>query len=123
MIIYGIERKFKLTVGRYKKIAELLPSGNIEELRTALTSDDPFRIMEMIFHLAVIMNEQFEKQMSFIDRDYVKNPPLTLAELETLSIDEAIGTLKDEIIRSIVDSQKTEINVKKNRVETVNDGV
>ena len=121
MVIYGVDRKFKLTVGAYKKIAELLPNGRIEELSTALSADDPFQIMDMIFNMAVIMNDQFEKQMSFIDRSYVLNPPLTVAELETLPINDVVGQLKDEIVQSIVDSQKTEINVKKNRVDGTNE--
>ena len=54
MEIYGIERHFKLTVGAYREVAAMLPGGNIEELGAALTSDDPFRTMTMIFNLAVV---------------------------------------------------------------------
>lgn len=113
MLIYGIDRKFKLTVGAYKKIAELLPGGNIESLGEALTSDDPFAIMTMIFNLAVIMNERHEKQMAFIDREYRKNPPLTVEELETLSLDQVTGELKDEVMRAIIESQTETLPLKK----------
>lgn len=113
MVIYGIERNFRLTVGAYKKIAELLPGGEIERLGDALTNEDPFKIMDMIFNLAVIMNDQFERQMEFIDKDYKRNPPLTVAELETLSLDRVTGQLKDEVMRAIVNSQKEELPLKK----------
>ena len=113
MIIYGIDRKFRLTVGAYKRIAELLPGGEIERLGDALTNEDPFKIMDMIFNLAVIMNDQYERQTEFLDRDYKRNPPLTLAELETLTLDRVTGQLKDEVMRAIVDSQKEELPLKK----------
>lgn len=113
MLIYGVDRKFKLTVGAYRKIAELLPGGNIESLGEALTSDDPFTIMTMIFNLAVIMNDQYERQMAFVDREYKKNPPLTIEELETLSIEQVTGELKDEVMEAIVNSQKETLPLKK----------
>lgn len=113
MLIYGVDRQFKLTVGAYKKIAELLPGGNIESLGEALTSEDPFSVMTMIFNLAVIMNEQYEKQMAFIDREYKKNPPLTMEELETLSLEQVTGELKDEVMLAIIESQKETLPLKK----------
>lgn len=113
MEIYGIERHFKLTVGAYREVAAMLPGGNIEELGAALTSDDPFRTMTMIFNLAVVMSKWYEKQQSFLDPDYKKPRPLTLEELETLPMSEVVGSLKDEIIRAIVSSQETEIPLKK----------
>lgn len=113
MEIYGIERHFKLTVGAYREVAAMLPGGNIEELGVALTSDDPFRTMTMIFNLAVVMSKWYEKQQSFLNPDYKKPRPLTLEELETLPMSEVVGDLKDEIIRAIVSSQETEIPLKK----------
>jgi len=118
MTIYGIERKFKLTVGAYREIAGMLPSGNIEELGTILSGDDPFRTMEMIFNLAIVMNKWHDKQQVFLDPDFKKPRPLTLEELETLPMSEVVGTLKDEIINAIVTSQETEIPLKKTEETT-----
>ena len=117
MTIYGIERGFKLTVGAYKEIASMLPDGNIEELGAILSSGDPFNTMTAIFNLAVIMNKRYETQQKFLNSDYKPNRPLTVEELETLSMDEVIGELKDEVIRAIIESQHTEIELKKTEAE------
>lgn len=113
MTIYGIERNFKLTVGAYREIARLLPDGNIEGLGSLLSGDDPIRMMQMIFNLAVIMSKWAELQRSFEDKDFVKPRPLSVEELETLPMDVVLGSLKDEIIRSFINSQETEIPLKK----------
>lgn len=117
MVIYGIDRQFKLTVGAYRDIARQLPGGNIEELGAVLTSDDPFTIMTMIFNLAVIMNRQYELQQSFIDSSHTMSRPLTVEELETLPIGTVLGDLKDEVMAAIVSSQSTEITLKKTNPE------
>lgn len=121
MVIYGIDRQFKLTVGAYKEIAQQLPGGNIEELGAVLTSEDPFVIMTMIFNLRVIMNKQYELQQSFSDPDYKRNRPLTVEELETLPIESVLGELKDEVIAAIVASQASEITLKKTSPEAGNE--
>ena len=121
MVIYGIDRQFKLTVGAYKEIAQQLPGGNIEELGAVLTSEDPFVIMTMIFNLRVIMNKQYELQQGFMDPDYKRNRPLTVEELETLPIESVLGELKDEVIAAIVASQASEITLKKTSPEAGNE--
>lgn len=121
MVIYGIDRQFKLTVGAYKEIAQQLPGGNIEELGAVLTSEDPFVIMTMIFNLRVIMNKQYELQQSFMDPDYRRHRPLTVEELETLPIESVLGELKDEVIAAIVASQASEITLKKTSPEAGNE--
>ena len=121
MVIYGIDRQFKLTVGAYKEIAQQLPGGNIEELGAVLTSEDPFVIMTMIFNLRVIMNKQYELQQSFMDPDYRRNRPLTVEELETLPIESVLGELKDEVIAAIVASQASETTLKKTSPEAGNE--
>jgi len=121
MVIYGIDRQFKLTVGAYKEIAQQLPGGNIEELGAVLTSEDPFVIMTMIFNLRVIMNKQYELQQSFMDPDYRRNRPLTVEELETLPIESVLGELKDEVIAAIVASQASEITLEKTSPEAGNE--
>lgn len=121
MVIYGIDRQFKLTVGAYKEIAQQLPGGNIEELGAVLTSEDPFVIMTMIFNLRVIMNKQYELRQSFMDPDYKRNRPLTVEELETLPIESVLGELKDEVIAAIVASQASEITLKKTSPEAGNE--
>ena len=118
MTIYGIDRNFKLTVGAYREIARLLPDGNIENLGSLMSGNDPIRMMTMIFNLAVIMSKWAEKQRRFEDRDYEKPRPLTLEELETLPMDVVLGSLKDEIIRSFIESQNTEIPLKKTEAES-----
>ena len=115
MTIYGIDRKFKLTVGAYREIASMLPDGNIEELGAIFSSDSPFHSMTAIFNLAVIMNKAYETQQKYIDPEYKTNRPLTVEELETLSMDDVIGQLKDEVIQAIIDSQRTEIELKKRK--------
>lgn len=117
MVIYGIDRQFKLTVGAYKEIARQLPGGNIEELGAVLTSEDPFAIMTMIFNLATVMNRQYELQQSFMDPSYKKNRPLTVEELETLPVGDVLGELKDEVMAAIVASQASEITLKKTSPE------
>ena len=112
MLIYGIDRQFRLTVGAYREIRRTLPNGNIEELRNTLGSDDPFVTMRTIFDLAVIMNRWDEKQKSFADPTYTPNRPLTLEELETLPMSAVVGELKDAIVAAIIDSQETEISLK-----------
>lgn len=112
MLIYGIDRQFRLTVGAYKEIRQHMPNGNIEELSNALGSDDPFMTMETIFNLAVIMNKWDEKQKSFADPTYTPNRPLTLEELETLPMSVVVSDLKDAIVEAIIDSQETEIALK-----------
>lgn len=123
MTIYGIERHFKLTVGAYREIAQMLPNGNIEELGAILSSDNPFQTMTMIFNLAVIMNKAFETQQKYLDRDYKPNRPLSVEELETLSMTDVIGDLKDEVIEAIVESQKTEVNLKKTEAKEGDEGL
>ena len=118
MTIYGIDRNFKLTVGAYREIARLLPDGNIENLGSLMSGNDPIKMMTMIFNLAVIMSKWAEKQRSFEDRDYEKPRPLTLEELETLPMDVVLGPLKDEIIRSFIESQNAEIPLKKTEAES-----
>ena len=113
MVIYGIERGFRLTVGAYREIAEMMPNGNIEELRDVLGSDDPFMTMGTIFRLAVIMNKWDEKQKKFSDPEYIENRPLSVEELETLPMTDVVGDLKDEIVDAIIASQNTELTLKK----------
>ena len=113
MKIYGIERHFKLTVGAYREIARLLPDGNIEGLGSLLSGNDAMMMMQMIFNLAVIMSKWAEKQRSFEDTDYVMPRPLTVEELETLPMEAVLGSLKDEVIQAFIDSQNTEIPLKK----------
>lgn len=113
MKIYGIERHFKLTVGAYREIARLLPDGNIEGLGSLLSGNDAMMMMQMIFNLAVIMSKWAEKQRSFEDKDYVMPRPLTVEELETLPMEAVLGSLKDEVIQAFIDSQNTEIPLKK----------
>ena len=113
MKIYGIERHFKLTVGAYREIARLLPDGNIEGLGSLLSGNDAMMMMQMIFNLAVIMSKWAEKQRSFEDTDYVMPRPLTVEELETLPMEAVLGSLKDEVMQAFIDSQNTEIPLKK----------
>lgn len=113
MKIYGIERHFKLTVGAYREIARLLPDGNIEGLGSLLSGNDAMMMMQMIFNLAVIMSKWAEKQRSFEDKDYVMPRPLTVEELESLPMEAVLGSLKDEVIQAFIDSQNTEIPLKK----------
>lgn len=112
MTIYGVDRKFRLTVGAYRKISESLPGGDMNKLGDLLGNDDPFVIMNTVFRLACIMNERYERQQAFLDPDFRKHRRLTVEELETLSIQDVVGPLKDEVVAAIIDSQKTEINIK-----------
>lgn len=122
MKIYGIERHFKLTVGAYREIARLLPDGNIEGLGSLLSGNDAMMMMQMIFNLRVIMSKWAEKQETYEKISAGEDPkqviaamprPLSVEELETLPMEAVLGSLKDEVIQAFIDSQNTEIPLKK----------
>lgn len=117
MTIYGVDRHFRLTVGAYKDIASMLPSGDINDIWDLIRSEDPFIIMDTIFSLAIRMNKQYEIQQSFMEPGYKKNRPLTREELETLSLDEVTGPLREEVMQRFIDSQKQEVELKKQEAE------
>lgn len=109
MKIHGKERNFCMTIGAAKRIAKLCPEGKLENLNVMLNNGNTVDMVEKITELLVILNEGYENKRAFEELGYTPDV-LTVAELETLEVDE-LTKLQTEALRTIRKDQKPDVEV------------
>ena len=111
MLINGKQRDFMFTVGAYGKIANLCPDRNIMRLPEVLNEGNE-NLIQNFMRIAVILNEQSENYKKYNEEEF--NKPLSIEELEMMSIDEFPILIK-EILSALSDGQKTEVEIESSK--------
>ena len=109
MFLYGREIGLAVTVGASVKLARLCPDNDLQRLSELLDGSLADTI-ENLMKMAVIMSEAYERRRAFEEEGYAPNP-ITMAELETLEMDE-IGELFTLVTEAIIRDRKQEIQTK-----------